>query len=88
MRLNIFSRLFLGYIAIILVLGAINAYSVFTLHRLNVEVTLIFNRDQRVVDLKQKLVDSLLSQVGSAKKFVITGRPHFSRSDNFGAEGI
>jgi len=46
MRLNIFSRLFLGYIAIILVLGAINAYSVFTLHRLNVEVTLIFNRDQ------------------------------------------
>lgn len=77
MRLNIFSRLFLGYIAIILVLGAINAYSVFTLHRLNVEVTLIFNRDQRVVDLKQKLVDSLLSQVGSAKKFVITGDPIF-----------
>lgn len=77
MRLNIFSRLFLGYVAIILVLGGINAYTVFTLHKLNGEVGVIFNVNQRVVNLKQKLVDSLLSQVGSEKKFVITGDPIF-----------
>lgn len=77
MGLNIFSRLFLGYITIIFVLGAINAYTVYTLHRLNAEVGVIFNINQRVVDLKKKLVDSLLSQVGSEKKFVITGDPTF-----------
>jgi len=77
MRLNIFSRLVLGYVSIILIMGAINAYTVYTLHKLNAEVGVIFNINQRVVDLKQKLVDSLLSQVGSEKKFVITGDPIF-----------
>lgn len=65
MKLSIFSRLFLGYITIILILGAISAYTVLRLRQVNAEVGIIFNVDQRVVDLKQKLVDSLLSHVGS-----------------------
>ncbi len=77
MRLSIFSRLFLGYITTILVLGAISAYTVLRLRQLNVEAGIIFKVDQRVVDLKQKLVDSLLSHVGSEKKRVITGDPVF-----------
>jgi two-component system sensor histidine kinase GlrK len=47
------------------------------LRQVNVEVGIIFNVDQRVVNLKQKLVDSLLSHVGSEKKHVITGDPIF-----------
>lgn len=77
MKLSIFSRLFLGYITIILILGAISAYTVLRLRQVNAEVGIIFNVDQRVVDLKQKLVDSLLSHVGSEKKHVITGDPTF-----------
>jgi two-component system sensor histidine kinase GlrK len=77
MRLSIFSRLFLGYITIILILGAISAYTVLRLRQVNVEAGIIFKVDQRVVDLKQKLVDSLLSHVGSEKKHVITGDPIF-----------
>lgn len=77
MRLNIFSRLFLGYIIIILILGTVNAYTVLRLRQVNAEVGLIFNVDQRVVDLKQNLVDSLLSLVGLEKKHVITGDPTF-----------
>lgn len=77
MRVSIFSRLFLGYVTIILILGAISAYTVLRLRQVNVEVSIIFNVDQRVVDLKQKLVDSLLSHVGSEKKHVITGDPIF-----------
>ncbi|NLT23258.1 MAG: HAMP domain-containing protein [Syntrophorhabdus sp.] len=77
MKLSIFSRLFLGYITIILILGAISAYTVLRLRQVNAEVGIIFNVDQRAVDLKQKLVDSLLSHVGSEKKYVITGDPIF-----------
>jgi len=73
MRLSIFSRLFAGYIAVILIFGGITAYSVNALHRLNGEVEILFNRDERVIELKDKLVDSLFSQVRSARKFVITG---------------
>ena len=77
MRLSIFSRLFAGYAAVILLFGGISAYSVVTLHRLNHEVDLLFNQDERVVDLKDKLVDSLLSQMASARKFVVTGDVSF-----------
>ena len=73
MRFSIFSRLFAGYIAVILIFGGITAYSVYALHQLNGEVNILFNRDERVIEAKDKLVDSLLSQVRSARKFVITG---------------
>jgi len=73
MRLSIFSRIFAGYIAVILIFGGITAYSVHALHQLNGEVNILFNRDERIIEFKDKLVDSLLSQVRSARKFVITG---------------
>jgi two-component system, NtrC family, sensor histidine kinase GlrK len=73
MRLNIFSRFFFGYFVIILVFGAITAYSVFAVHHLNDQVEMVFNYDQRIIDDKKQLVDLLISQVESRKGFIVTG---------------
>ncbi len=73
MRLNIFSRLFFSYFAIIIFFGAISAYSVWALHRLNAEVSIIFQQDRRILDLKERMMNSLESQALSAHKFFITG---------------
>lgn len=73
MRLNIFSRLFFSYFAIIIFFGIINAYSVWALHRLNAEVSIIFQQDRLILDLKERMTTSLESQEVSAHKFSITG---------------
>lgn len=77
MRFSIFSRLILSYFLIILIMGAVDAYTVLKLHQLNNEATRIFNVDERIVDLKQKLADSILTQLGYEKKFGITRDPTF-----------
>lgn len=71
-QLNIFSRLALGYFAIIVVMGFISGYTLLKLHELNREVDLIFTVDERMLDLKPKVADSILSQLGYGKKYVIT----------------
>jgi two-component system, NtrC family, sensor histidine kinase GlrK len=77
MRLNIFSRLALGYLSILLIMGAVNAYTVSKLYRLNNETSLIFNTDGRLLDIKKGLTDSILSQLEYEKKYIITKDPVF-----------
>ncbi len=79
MRLTIFARLSLGYLAILLILGAVNGYTLLKLYRLKHETSSIFNIDGRLLDLKKNLTDSLLSQIGHEKKFLITKDPAYSR---------
>ncbi|HVN95567.1 MAG TPA: ATP-binding protein [Syntrophorhabdaceae bacterium] len=76
-RFTIFSRLILSYFIIILVMGGVNAYTVVKLHQLNDEAIKIFNVDERMIDLKQKLADSILTQLGYEKKYAITKDPVF-----------
>jgi two-component system, NtrC family, sensor histidine kinase GlrK len=73
MRLNIFSRLFASYFAIIIFLGMINAYSVWALHNLNTEVNMIFQRDRHILDLKERMANSLEAQKLSVRRFLIAG---------------
>lgn len=77
MRLSIFSRLALGFLAMFLIMGAVNAYTVWKLSSVNKETTQIINIDQRILDLKKKLADSILSQLGHSKKYLITKDPVF-----------
>ena len=72
MRLTIFSRLAFGYLAILLIMGAVNAYTILKLYRLNDETSSIFNTDGRLLEIKKNLSDSFLSQLGYEKKYVIT----------------
>ncbi len=75
MRLNIFARLLFSYFAIIIFFGMINAYSVWVLHRLNTEVSIIFQYDRKVLDLKDQMGSSIESQAASAREFFITRNP-------------
>ena len=72
MRLTIFSRLTIGFFAIFLIMGFVNAYTVWKLREVNKETAQIIKIDQRMLDLKKKLADSILSQLGHNKKYLIT----------------
>ena len=53
-------------------MGAVNAYTVLNLYRLNDETSSIFNTDGRLLDIKKNLSDSILSQLEYEKKYTIT----------------
>ena len=77
MKLSIFSRLTVGYFSVFLIIGAVNAYTLLKLHELSMATVQIINVDERVLDLKRKLADSILSQMGYEKKYVITKDQNF-----------
>lgn len=77
MRLTIFSRLIFGYLAIILIMGVMDAYTITKLHRLNSEVSKILDIDERILELKRRLTGSIISQSGYEQKYFITGDPVF-----------
>jgi len=72
MRLTIFARLIIGFFAILLIMGAVNVYTALRLHRLSKETTRILDVDERILDLRKRLADSMLSQLGYEKKFIVT----------------
>src|SRR5512136_1743680 len=77
MKLSIFSRLTVGYFSVFLIIGTVNAYTLLKLHELSMATVQIINVDERVLDLKRKLADSILSQMGYEKKYVITKDQNF-----------
>jgi two-component system, NtrC family, sensor histidine kinase GlrK len=72
MKLTIFSRLTIGFFAILFIMGAVNLYTSLKLHRLSRETATILDVDERILDLEKKLADSMISQLGYEKKFIIT----------------
>ncbi len=72
MRLTIFARLIIGFFAILLIMGAVNVYTALRLNRLSRETTRILDVDERILDLRKRLADSMLSQLGYEKKFIVT----------------
>lgn len=77
MQLTIFSRLTLGFLAILLIMGAVTAYTVLKLYRLNNETGAIITIDGRLLDIKKNLTDSIISQFEYEKKYIITKDPVF-----------
>lgn len=71
MRLTLFSRLALGYLAIAGLLLLVSLYAVFQLDRLNRVVRSVVETDVRLGDYGKKLSDAFLSQVGYERKFLI-----------------
>jgi len=77
MKFTIFSRLILGYFAIFLITGAVNVYAMLKLHQMSQETSVLFNIDERLLDVKKKLADSILSQLAYQKKYIIALDPIF-----------
>lgn len=73
MRLTLFSRLFLGYLGIFILIIAVSVYAVIELRRFNSITRSVLDSDTRVLDYQQKLKDSLLSEIRYERRFIITG---------------
>ena len=71
MRLTLFSRLILGYLAVFALVIAVSLYALQELQRFDDITQSILDRDNRILEYEKKLADSFLSQVRYERKFVI-----------------
>jgi two-component system sensor histidine kinase GlrK len=58
-------------------MGIVNAYTLWQLNQINKGTKQIIKIDERILELRKKLFDSILSQMGYEKKFIITKDPIF-----------
>ncbi len=72
MRLTIFSRLVVGYLAIFILVTAANVYAIAQLYRLNSITRSVLRIDNRIIDYGEMLTDALLTQIRYERKWVIT----------------
>ncbi len=72
MRLTIFSRLMIGYFVVLSLVILVSVYAIFRLHQLNSGARHVLNVDYAILDYKEKLTDSYLSQLRYEKKYTIT----------------
>jgi len=72
MRFTILSRLMIGYFTIFFLMTLVSVYAILKLHQLNTETRRILMIDNRILNYKEKMADSLLSQLRYEKKYTIT----------------
>ena len=72
MRLSLFSRLTIGYLAIFLIVALASASAVLQLRHFRELTESILNVDNRILDHEKMLADSLLAQSRAEQKFIIT----------------
>ncbi len=73
MKLTIFSRLVIGFLAIFILAMAVSVYAINQLSKLERDTQAIILNDGRLTTYEKKLTDLLLSQMRYEKKFIITG---------------
>lgn len=72
MRFSIFTRSAAGYLIALFLLGASNVYAILQLVQFNAVTLKSLEVDIRLLDTKEKLVDSLFSQRRYDQKYIIT----------------
>lgn len=72
MKLTLFTRLVIGYLAILVLILAVSLYAVMQLGRFDEVTRSVIEIDNRLIDLERKLTDALLSQIRYERKYVIT----------------
>jgi len=70
--LNIFWRMVVSYLIIVLFVLVIGTYSILKWNQLNQVTNSILIIDQPTIDTEKKMIDSLLSQVRNEQKYLIT----------------
>jgi two-component system, NtrC family, sensor histidine kinase GlrK len=73
MKIGIFPRWVMGYLAVFLLLAASNFYAVWMLQELSTRTIPSMNADIGILDCQKRLVDSLLSQLRYERKYLLTG---------------
>lgn len=71
MRLTIFSRLVIGYLAIFVLAMTVSIYAISQLRQFEEMTRSIINFDNRMIEYKKKLSDILLSMMRYEKKYII-----------------
>lgn len=71
MKLTIFSRLVIGYLAIFILTMAVSIYAIAQLQQQEKVTRSILTVDNRLIDFEQKLSGALLSMLENEKKFII-----------------
>jgi two-component system sensor histidine kinase GlrK len=71
MRLTLFARLILGYLAVFALVIAVGLYALQQLQYFDEITRSILDQDNRILEYEKKLGDSFLSQVRYERKFVI-----------------
>jgi len=75
MKLTIYRKLLLSYLAMALLTVLASAYAIFSLQQLNEIAYRIIREDFAVVDLSKKLMDTLISQESAQKRYLILQDP-------------
>jgi diguanylate cyclase (GGDEF)-like protein len=71
MKLTIYRKLLLSYLAMALLTVLASAYAIFSLQHLNENAFRIINEDVAVVDICKKMMDTLLAQQSAEKRYLI-----------------
>jgi two-component system sensor histidine kinase GlrK len=71
MKLTIFSRLVIGYLAIFVLAMGVSIYAIAQLRKLENVSRTILSVDNRMITNEQKLTDTMLSMIRYEKKFII-----------------
>ena len=77
MKLSIFSRLIMGYLTIFILVAGVSVYFIFKLHQLNSEARHVLMIDHGILDSKEKMTASILSQLQNGRKYAVTKDPLF-----------
>jgi len=72
MKLSIFSRMMIGYIALFALLIAVSSYAVVKIRKFNKLTQQILLIDSRILQHGKKMTDSILSQSRFERKFILT----------------
>ena len=87
MKLTIFTRLLISYLAIILLIICLGVYAVLSLNYVNQSMDYIISVDGSTVRLTTELTDTLLTQLGFEEKyFVLKDQDfykHFWKTEDF-----
>lgn len=71
MKLTLFSRLVIGYLALYVLVIAVSVYGIVQLRRVNDVIRSVLDVDNRVLDYDKQLGDVLLSQIRYERRYVI-----------------
>jgi diguanylate cyclase (GGDEF)-like protein len=75
MKLTIYRKLLLSYLAMALLTVLASAYAIFSLQHLNELAFRIINDDVAIVDVSKKLMDTLIAQESAEKRYLILRDP-------------
>ena len=75
MKLTIYRKLLLSYLAMALLAVLVSAYAIFSLQQLNALAYRIINEDFAVIEISKKLIDVLIAQDSAEKRYLILRDP-------------